>query len=122
MRFPRIHTDEQGETHIGACDLAERAGRIGPPPNPPGTLADVGPVSSMLVFSAPAGTEMPAHNAPQPYVCIVLSGEGEIISSDGTRLRLGPGDLVFCDDLQGKGHTTRILTDCTVAFVNRAGG
>jgi quercetin dioxygenase-like cupin family protein len=121
MRFSRIHADERGETHIGAFDLPEREGRIGPPPNPSGTLADVGPVSSMFVFSAPAGTEVPAHNAPQPYVCIVLSGEGEITTSDGSTLRLRPGDLVFCNDLHGKGHTTRILTDCTVAFVNRAG-
>jgi quercetin dioxygenase-like cupin family protein len=74
----------------------------------------------MFVFSAPAGTEVPAHNAPQPYVCVVLSGEGEIATSDGATLHLRAGDLIFCDDTSGKGHTTRTLTDCSVAFVNRA--
>jgi hypothetical protein len=38
-----------------------------------------------IVFSAPAGTEVPSHNAPQPYICIVLSGEGEVATSVARR-------------------------------------
>jgi quercetin dioxygenase-like cupin family protein len=65
---------------------------------------------------------VPSHNAPQPYICIVLSGEGEVTTSDGKTLRRGPGDLIFCDDVSGKGHMTRALADCSMAFVNRARG
>jgi len=40
-------------------------------------------VTTFAIFSAPAGTEVPPHNAPQPYIVIVLAGEGEVETSDG---------------------------------------
>ena len=74
----------------------------------------------MFVFSVPAGTDVPAHNAPQPYVCIILSGQGEVVTSDGETRRFSPGEVLLCDDLTGKGHVTRAITDLVAAFVNRA--
>jgi quercetin dioxygenase-like cupin family protein len=122
MIFPRICSDERGETHIVFRDIPQHEASVGPPPNPMGQMTDLEAVSSLFMFSIPAGTAVPSHNAPQPYICIVLSGEGEVTTSDGKTLRLGPGDLIFCDDVSGKGHMTRALTDCSMAFVNRARG
>lgn len=122
MKFPRIHADEQGETHIGILDIPEHEARVGPPPNPVGQMTETEEVSNLAVFSAPAGTEVPPHNAPQPYIVIVLAGEGEVETSDGKTLRLGPGGVLFCDDITGKGHVTRSLTDIRLAFINRAKG
>jgi uncharacterized cupin superfamily protein len=68
-----------------------------------------------------AGTGATWHNAAQPYICIVLSGDGEVVASDGTSLRVGPGELIFFDDVAGKGHITRAVTDLHVALINRAG-
>lgn len=121
MKFPRIFTDEQGETHIGERDIAEHEAPLGPPPNPVGRMTEAEAVTSFVAFSVPAGTEVPSHNAPQPYICFVLSGEGEVEASDGTTLRLGPGGMIYCDDISGKGHVTRSITDICLAFVNRAG-
>ncbi len=120
MKFPRICSDEQGETHIGVCDLPEHEARLGPPPNPMGRMTEIEAVTSFVTLSVPAGTEAPSHNAPQPYICIVLSGEGEVTASDGTTVRLGPGGLIYCDDVSGKGHVTRSITDLSLAFINRA--
>ena len=120
MKFPRIYTDEQGETHIGVRDVPAHEARVGPPPNPVGRMTEAEAVSSFVAFSAPAGTEVPSHNAPQPYICIVLSGEGEVVTSDGTTLRLRAGDLIYCDDVSGKGHVTRSISDVRLAFINRA--
>jgi quercetin dioxygenase-like cupin family protein len=119
MKFPMIYTDDQGETHFGVSDLPDREVAMGPPPNPPGTMSDFGAVTTMCAFSVPAGTDAPAHNAPQPYVVIVLSGEGEVVTSDGEARRFHPGEVLFCNDLTGKGHVTRALTDLLLAFVNR---
>ncbi|MCU0299529.1 MAG: cupin domain-containing protein [Candidatus Nanopelagicales bacterium] len=83
-------------------------------------MSETEAVSTFAVFAAPAGTEVPLHNAPQPYICIVLSGEGEVETSDGTTLRLGLGELIHCDDTSGKGHATRSVTDVRLAFINRA--
>jgi len=120
MKFPRICTDEQGEAHIGVLDIPEYEARVGPPPNPVGQMSETEAVSTFAFFAAPAGTEVPSHNAPQPYICIVLSGEGEVETSDGTTLRLGPGELIYCDDTSGKGQVTRSITDVRLAFINRA--
>jgi quercetin dioxygenase-like cupin family protein len=120
MKFPRIYADEQGETHIGVREVAQHEARVGPPPNPVGEMTETEGVSTFVVFSAPAGTQVPAHKAPQPYICIVLAGEGEVETSDGTTLCLGPGELIYCDDTSGKGHVTRSVTDVRIAFINRA--
>ena len=121
MQFPRIYADDQGETHIGVCEVPEHEARVGPPPSPVGQMTETEGVSTLAIFSAPAGTEVPPHNAPQPYIVIVLAGEGEVETSDGTTLRLGPGGVIYCDDLSGKGHLTRSITDIRIAFINRAG-
>jgi quercetin dioxygenase-like cupin family protein len=115
-----IHADERGETHFGVEDIQDRELALGPPPNPPGQTSDFGAVTTMCVIAFPAGTEAPAHNAPQPYVCIVLSGEGEVVTSDGESRRFHAGELLFCNGLSGKGHLTRAISDLTLAFVNRA--
>jgi uncharacterized cupin superfamily protein len=53
-------------------------------------------------------------------VVIVLSGEGEVVTSDGEARRFQPGALLLCNDLTGKGHVTRAITDLLLAFVNRS--
>jgi quercetin dioxygenase-like cupin family protein len=119
MNVPRIYADEQGETHIEMRDMPEHESAVGPPPNPVGHMTDIEAVSTFFMFSGPAGIEVPAHNAPQPYICIVLSGEGEVVASDGATVRLHAGGVLYCDDVSGKGHITRALTDCSLAFINR---
>jgi quercetin dioxygenase-like cupin family protein len=119
MKFPMIYADDQGETHFGLTDLPEEELAMGPPPNPPGQMSDFGAVTTMCAIAFPAGTEAPAHNAPQPYVVIVLSGEGEVATSDGEARRFHSGELLLCNDLTGKGHVTRAISDLRLAFVNR---
>ena len=120
MQFPLIQADEQGETRFGVQDLPDCEMAMGPPPNPAGQMSDLGAVTTMCIISFPAGTEAPAHKAPQPYVVIVLSGEGEVVTSDGESRRFHPGEVLLCNDLTGKGHVTRAITDLILAFVNRA--
>lgn len=120
MKFTTIYSDSQGETHFGVGDVPVRETAFGPPPNPVGQMADLGAVTTMFAFSVPGGTDVPPHNAPLPYICIVLSGELEIVASDGEARRFRPGDLLLCNDLDGKGHATRAITDATAAFVDRA--
>jgi quercetin dioxygenase-like cupin family protein len=119
MKSPRIYADEQGVTHIGVRDVPEHETRFGPPPTPVGQMTETEAVTTFVVFSVPAGTNVPPHNAPQPYICIVLAGEGEVATSDGKTVRLRAGELIYCDDVSGKGHVTRALSDIRLAFINR---
>lgn len=120
MKFKVIHTDPRGETRFSDQEFPVKEIAVGPPPNPVGQMRDFGAVTSMFIISFTAGTEAPAHNAPQPYICIVLSGTGEVITSDGESKLFHAGDLLICNDTTGKGHITRAISDLTLAFVNRA--
>jgi quercetin dioxygenase-like cupin family protein len=82
-------------------------------------MSDFGAVTTMCAIAFPAGTEAPVHNAPHPYVVIVLSGKGEVATSDGEARRFYSGEVLCCNDLTGKGHVTRAITDIRLAFVNR---
>src|SRR5207248_2582066 len=49
------------------------------------------------------------HNAPRRQFVITLSGRGEVETSDGKKVELGPGSIDLVEDTTGKGHITRDL-------------
>ena len=56
ISFPRMHADERGETHIGVREIPTHDAALGPPPNPVGRMTAPIGVSSLVTYSAPAGT------------------------------------------------------------------
>jgi hypothetical protein len=61
------------------------------------------------------------HNAPRRQLIFLTSGILELESSAGARHVCRPGDLIFAEDTQGKGHITRSLRDVR-GFVHVAMG
>jgi quercetin dioxygenase-like cupin family protein len=57
------------------------------------------------------------HTAPRKQFAINMSGELEVELTDGTRRRIG-SDLVYLEDLTGKGHVTRALGPITNVFLH----
>ena len=51
-----------------------------------------------------------------------MSGEIEVEVSGGKKHAIHAGDIVFLEDLQGKGHITRILSPVTNIFIRVADG
>ena len=51
------------------------------------------------------------HNSPRRVWIVTMSGELEIGYKDGTKVRLGPGDVHLQDDLTGEGHTILVSSD-----------
>lgn len=51
------------------------------------------------------------HCAPRRQYLVGLRGTAEIEVSDGTKVRIGPGDVALAEDLDGKGHVTRVVGD-----------
>lgn len=51
------------------------------------------------------------HNAPRSQFIVMLRGECEVETSRGETRRLGPGDVILADDLDGHGHVTRRVGD-----------
>jgi hypothetical protein len=65
-----------------------------------------------------SGTRAPDwHTAPRKQFAINMTGELEVELTDGTRRKIG-SDLVYLEDLTGKGHVTRPLGPITNVFLH----
>jgi len=51
------------------------------------------------------------HNAPRRQLIFITSGLVEIETSDGKRWSCRPGDILFTEDFDGRGHITRSLRE-----------
>ena len=101
MEFTRLFTDDDGETQFETVMLEASA--------IPGGTENV-PTINMTIRSSPrltAGEEL--HNCPRRQFVLVLSATMEIETSRGESRRFQPGDLLFVEDLEGRGHRLRHL-------------
>jgi hypothetical protein len=69
------------------------------------------------VYRGTGATNPDWHNTPRKQFAINMSGELEVELTDGTRRKIG-SDLVFLEDLTGKGHVTRALGPITNVFLH----
>jgi hypothetical protein len=102
VRFFRIFTKPSGESAIEVREVPMTGAR------PASATFQCGPV---FFRETPEGHMQDLHNAPRRQLIFLTSGILEIESSEGTRFICRPGDLIFAEDTQGKGHITRSLRD-----------
>ncbi|MFA7249746.1 MAG: hypothetical protein WC273_08955 [Dehalococcoidia bacterium] len=98
----RVYTGPDGETHVDR--FAFPLG-LGSP-----SLSALVPVEGVIFRRTTADLDAAFHPAPQRQFVITIQGEGEILTSDGTTLPLGPGTIVLVEDTAatgGRGHITR---------------
>ena len=76
-------------------------------------------VKSVAFRILPAGFFNDWHTTPNRQYIIVLSGMVEVGTSDGQIRQTGPGCVTLHEDIEGKGHTTRVAGDspAIVAFI-----
>jgi hypothetical protein len=100
MKFIRLYTGDDGETHCEERDASEIP-EFASPQN-----------ASRISFQVSApGRFSDWHPAPRRQYVITLSGEAEIGLKDGSTYRLLPGDVNLAEDTTGGGHTTRVVSD-----------
>lgn len=102
MEVIHIWADAAGVSHVGRVKV------IGSPKPLP--------IDSVIATSIAQGVE-DWHNAPAKTFTINVVGDIEAEVSDGTRVRIGKGDLVYLEDRTGKGHVTRLLTPVANLFI-----
>ena len=49
------------------------------------------------------------HTAPQRQYSISLTGSIELGTPDGTLKQYGPGTVLLAEDMEGTGHSTRVI-------------
>jgi quercetin dioxygenase-like cupin family protein len=102
MRLFRIYTRPSGESAIEIREVPMSG------PRPTSATFQAG---TLFFRDTPEGFVQDLHNAPRRQLIFLTSGLLELESSEGQRFICRPGDLIFAEDTQGKGHITRSLRD-----------
>ncbi len=102
MKVNWIHTGPDNRSHFEDLEI---------PLNPAGysRLSELVPAAGVVFRETPVGGSMDFHPAPRRQFVVNLSGLAEIECGDGTKRRLGAGDILLADDTTGQGHITRDL-------------
>jgi hypothetical protein len=105
-RLIHIHATPDGESHHAIVEIANDAGEI--------------PVTGMTAraYARSMSSAADWHTAPRRQFAINMTGSLEVEISDGSRHPIGQGDLVFLEDITGKGHVTRVLSPVTNLFIH----
>lgn len=108
MKYARIFTDGEGETHLVDEEIKLEFDQYAPPA-PPFMVSELRPATRYGFSQFPSGWVGEWHPTPRKQFYIVLAGEVECTVSDGERRVFGPGSIVLLEDTHGKGHVTRVV-------------
>jgi hypothetical protein len=101
VKVYRVYTGDDGLSRFEALEIPFEPAYFG-------TQWQFEPGSGPVIFrQLPAGETLDFHNPPRRQMVVTISGAAEIECGDGSRLRIGPGDTLFVEDLTGRGHLTR---------------
>lgn len=105
-RLIHVYATPDGESHIDRIEIANDAGEI--------------PVTGMTAraYARNVSNSADWHTAPRKQFAINMTGSLEVEISDGSRHSIGQGDLVYLEDITGKGHVTRVVTPVTNLFIH----
>jgi hypothetical protein len=105
-RLIHIYATPDGESHHQIVEIANDAGEL--------------PVTAMTAraYARSANSVPDWHTAPRRQFAINMTGSLEVEISDGSRHQIGQGDLVYLEDITGKGHVTRVLSPVTNLFIH----
>ena len=103
MRVFRIFTKDSGDSAIEVREV--------PMSGPDRPASDTFACGGLFFRETREGHVQDLHNAPRRQLIFLASGILELESSEGRRFVCRPGDLIFAEDLTGKGHITRSLRD-----------
>jgi hypothetical protein len=108
--YVRVYADSSGETHFEDVFLRTEVRS-----SPTGTLearADPLPTDGVVFRTVVTeASDTNPHNAPERLLIVQLDGTVEVEVSDGERRQFGPGSALLVEDLTGKGHVTRKVSD-----------
>ncbi|HTR34300.1 MAG TPA: hypothetical protein VMH80_00260 [Bryobacteraceae bacterium] len=106
----RIYADAEGNSHVEEVPITTKTGRVFHAAAPV-------PATGMTYAEYGSSSTEDWHRAPGRQFSVSLSGEIEVEVSGGAKHAIHAGDIVFLEDLQGKGHITRILSPVTNLFI-----
>ena len=105
MIITRVYSDSKGESHFKDIQIELKfGGEIG-------RLSILYQVENIIFRENEPNYDYDWHTAPQKQYIILLDGEIELEVSDGEKRIFKSGDVILVEDIEGKGHRTRSITD-----------
>ena len=117
MAFVRVYTGPDSETHFEELDMTFAPADLGPLTDRPAvsnTPVHILPEKvEAVIFGRQSLARSPDPQAPtgQRHYELTLAGEFEIEVGSGEVRRFGPGDVVLMEDVTGRGHIGRVLSE-----------
>jgi len=116
MKYTRLYSDADGESHFEVLDIQFQTVDFAPPA-PPLDISTIGEVESCSLLRAAPGWVGDWHPAPFRQLHFYLSGEVEAQVSDGEKRLMRTGDFALVEDTKGKGHRSHVVGDEPVIIV-----
>jgi len=110
MRYTRVYTGPDGETHFEDVETAGKTIRA-VESDLVGTVSETFPVTGVQFREVQEESSPVPHNAPYPLFIVGLRGTFSVEVSDGELREFPPGSVILVEDTSGKGHTTRRVGD-----------
>jgi len=108
MKYTRIYADTKGESHFIDVEIELEPIEFAPPA-PPVNLSSFTLATQYAFCVFPSGWYGDRHPTPKKQTFLFLSGEMEVLVSDGEERRFGAGSIVLVEDTTGKGHVSRVV-------------
>jgi quercetin dioxygenase-like cupin family protein len=116
MRYVKVTGDESGGSRFEDAEVVQ-TGTLYSENTPPVLVSSAIPATGLAFVTVPPDVrETGRHPSPRRQFVVILDGEFELETTDGDRRRFRPGDVLLVEDLEGRGHVTRALTDGPASF------
>ena len=115
LRYARIALDENDRSYFADVSETLEVKNFAPPAGPLGVAA-LRDAKSLTFTSADAAWVGDWHPTPRVQYVLVMKGEVEITVETGESRRFGPGSVVLLEDIRGKGHDSRVVSDTPALF------
>ena len=109
-KYTRLFSDENGESHFEECE-SELALIDFAPPASPLAVSESFSASEAAFLAGPSGWIGDWHVSPSRNLFVVISGAWEVEASDGTTRLFLPNSVLLAEDISGKGHRSRVISD-----------
>ncbi len=107
MRYTRLHTTADGESHFSEVEVELHSTDFAPPAPPIPVSAPID-ADRVLFARLPAGFDGDPHPTPARQFWTQVSGTVEVSVSSGETRSFGPGSVLLLEDTTGRGHVTRV--------------
>lgn len=116
VRYTRLYSDEQDESHFDDCEIGFESLDFAPPA-PPLEISTFGNADQCSILRAKPGWQGDWHPAPFRQLHFYLAGVVEAETSDGKVRKIGAGEIALVEDISGKGHRSRVVGSLDVIIV-----